>query len=157
MTIALIFVLEIVCDVLRWVFPRTTVPIYISSIVTFIVTATLIACYVSAAVSIARRIGTRGKKVVRHMTLRITVSSLGYVICLAALIAFAVAYTEVWGRAMTLNAVYLGLNLAGIMQVLALRPIRPSKSSKSKSSSNHSVEGTHSAKLALDTPDPSSK
>lgn len=132
-----LFVIEAILATVRALVPQSVLPVYISSIVAFIVEVTLVVCYLSAAVAIARRIGTRGKTLVRKMTVRIAVSSGGYVICLAALISFAVAYQQVWGRAMTLNSVFVGLNLAGLMQVLALRPVpRKSKASKDASSSH---------------------
>jgi len=119
-------------------------PIYLTSVASFLVQLTLVVCYLTAAVAIARRIGSHGKKVVRRMTLRIVVSCLGYFICIAAIIAFALAYRHVWGRAMTLNAVFVGLNLAGLMQVLALKPA-PQQSKSSKSSSHkHGSSKTHS-------------
>lgn len=132
--IVVLFVIEAITTALRAVFPRSVLPDYVSAVVAFIVDVTLVVCYISAAVAIARRIGKRRKRIVRQMTIRITVSSLGYFICIAGIIAFALAFQNVWGRGMTLNAIFVGFNLAGLMQVLALKP---APQHKLKSSSHH--------------------
>ena len=133
--IVFLFAIEIVLSTVRALYPNSVAPSYASPVVAFIVQLTLIVCYLSAAVAIIRRIGSRGKTIVRRMTIRIAVSCLGYIICLAAIVAFSLSYQAVWGRGMTLNAIFLGLNLAGLMQVLALKP-SPQHSKSSKSSSH---------------------
>lgn len=136
----LLFVIEAAMEAVRVLFPQSLIPIYVSCIVAFLVETALVACYLSAAVMITRRIGRHGKNAaVRSMTVRIAVSCVGYGICLASMIAFAVAYQHVWGKSMTLNAIFLGFNIAGIMQVLALKPAKEPKPSSASISANTSA------------------
>lgn len=156
--VVILFVLEAILATVRAIVPSSPFPIYVSSVVTFVIEVTLVACYLSAAVAIARRIGKHGKRAVRQMTLRITVSCLGYVICIAALIAFSISYQQVWGRSMTLNTIFIGFNLAGLMQVLALRPApqhgSSSRNSAGSASMNHLSSKTASHNGKDSAPDP---
>lgn len=97
-------------------------PIYVAAVLMIVCQITLVVCYLSAALAIVQRIKNRGKKLVRKMTFRIAISSVGYIICIAATISFALWFPHPWGRFMTLNSIFIGLNVAGLMQVLALKP-----------------------------------
>jgi len=146
----LIFAIEIACNVLRVVLPAIPFPVYLSSALGLLVALVLVICYTTAAVAIIRFIGPHRKTAVRKMTIRMVISSIGYWICIGSLIAFSISYQEVWGRSMTLNAMFLGLNLAGLMQVLALRPNAP----KSGSEDAHSAPlNTNSSNKILETVD----
>lgn len=138
-SVLVIFLIEIVCNILRVTLLLAFAPVYISTAMLFIVTFTLVVCYLSAAIRIGRRIGHHGKSVIRRMTLRIALSSLGYIIIIIAAIVFAAVYHYVWGRSMPLNAIFVGFNLASIMQVLALKPIQHSSSQEKHSSSTPSA------------------
>jgi hypothetical protein len=71
------------------------------------------------------------------MTLRVAISTAGYVIMFVALICQATMAERVWARQLTLNGMFVGVNWASLMQVIALRPIG-SQSATTSSTGKHS-------------------
>jgi hypothetical protein len=145
--VATLFIIEIICDVLRVTLKRLGFsPIIISIILYVIVAVTLIACYVSCAIAIGRRIsGSMGKRRAKvwAMSLRIVISSSGYLIMVISIIIFAIVQQRVYGRGASLSAVFIGINLAGLMQVLALRPIKMDRSHSHSSKTGSGKTGSH--------------
>jgi hypothetical protein len=138
-TVIGLFLIEIICSALRAILKDSPVsPIFISIAIYLITATALIVCYITCAVAIAKRIGAFGgqgrKGKIRTMSLRIALSSGGYVIVVISIIMFAIFSQRVWGRSMTLNSVFIGLNLAGFMQVFALKPVKTSASSTKSNS-----------------------
>lgn len=137
-TVVILFIIEIICDVLRIAGKGIRLnPIYISAAICAIISIILIVCYVSCAIGIATKLsGKMGNRrnQVWTMSIRIAISSLGYTIVVVSMICLGVFLQRVWGRPMTFNAIFVGLNLSSIMQVIALQPIsrRGPRSSKSK-------------------------
>ena len=88
----------------------------------------------------------RAKRAVHLMSVRVAASSLGYVLFAVIWILYIVYAGLPWGVQLTLNGAFLGDNIAGMLQVVAIRPIHPNrkvrKRSSATASSSDNIKGT---------------
>lgn len=145
LAIGILYSVEIIANILRVVLINTgSTAIYISLALYLLIATSLAVCYIVTALMIKKRVAEMGiksgKGIIRSLTTRIVVSSSGYIVYIISLIAYAIFNQQVLGRQICLNICFIGLNLAGIMQVYALRPTGNyrSTSGRSKPSSSPS-------------------
>lgn len=143
--IGFLFVIEIVCDALRLSTQKLgPISIYISLALYLLVAVVLAVCYVATSALIMRKISElgvkSGKRLIRKLTLRIVISAGGYFVLILGIISFAIFSQFVMGRAVSLNIIFIGFNLAGIMQVIALRPMHKPKSSSHPSKLSSGID-----------------
>jgi hypothetical protein len=139
-----LFLIEIICSALRVTLNGKVSfsPNYVSTFVYFVISIALIVCYIWTAIAVARRLNSmehvKARRSIVNMTIRVGVSSLGYIIFAACMILFLFVASRPWGLTIIMNMAFLGHNFAAMMQVVALRP----NVARVSSSSNPTAQGT---------------
>ena len=72
------------------------------------------------------------------MSLRVAASSSGYILFAIVWILYVIYAGHPWGVQLTLNGAFLGDNIAGLLQVVAIRPIHPNRKVRKRSSATAS-------------------
>ena len=142
-----LFVIEIVVSTLRstvqGVLPIS--PNYISIILYGLTAIALIIFYLTTAIAVMLRLrkmkNDRAKKAVQLMSIRVAASSIGYFLFFVVWILYVFYAGMPWGVNLTLNGALLGDNIAGLLQVAAIRPIHPNRKVRKRTSATGSSEG----------------
>lgn len=138
-----LFVIELVCTILRTVLPQTTYNATTASIAFYIVvTVILTICYIATTVAIMKRINemsaNRSERI-RLMTVRFLLSSVGFVATIILEICAAILQGDPWGAIVSYPLLFAALNFTTLLQVLGLRPIAPH--GRSVNTANRSSNG----------------
>lgn len=131
--IVVLFAVEIICGALRATV-QGKVPVspnYISVGFYLIVALVLIIAYITVTILVINRLrkmrNPRSKHAIRVMTLRVAASTSGYALFAIGFILYSTIAGRPWGVTISLNLAFLGENIAGLLQVIAIRPISASK------------------------------
>lgn len=141
-----LFIIEIICSALRVTLQNKVSfsPNYISTFIYFAITIILIVCYIWTAVAVALRLAkmdqVKARRSIINMTVRVSVSSIGYLFFAICMILFLFVASKPWGLTLVLNGAFLGENFAAIMQVIALRPVVTRISSSSNPTARRTNE-----------------
>lgn len=141
-----LFIIEIVCSALRVTLQNRVAfsPNYVSTFVYFVITIILIVCYIWTAVAVALRLAKmdqiKARRSIVNMTIRVSISSIGYITFAICMILFLFVASKPWGLTLVLNGAFLGENFAAIMQVIALRPVITRISSSSNPTARRTNE-----------------
>lgn len=119
---------EIISNVIR-----TKVPVkgkfntvYLTQAFYIVTCIILVICYLVCAHEITRRLSSgnhvKRKRYIRNMNIRFAVSTAGYIIFIISMAASIPVVSHPWGFKCVFNGMFLGLNIAGILQVYSLKP-----------------------------------
>jgi len=166
LVIFVLFAGEIISNVVR-----TKVPVkgkfntvYLTQAFYIVTCIILVICYLVCAHEITRRLSSGGtvkrKRYIRNMNIRFALSTAGYIIFIISMAASIPVVSHPWGFKCVFNGMYLGLNIAGILQVYSLQPqgnhsSTSSRGTTKKSGTNsdplspHSLNTSHSSSSAV--------
>jgi len=139
--IVILFLGEIITSAIRSTIPitGTNISSYISQVFYVIVAAVLTVAYAVCAYQTYRRLAAFGEassRPIRNLSLRILLSTIGYLLFIVLVILLVPFYGSPWGWKLILNTMFFAENLTGILQVYSFIPpdLHKSRRSNSKSS-----------------------
>lgn len=155
-----LFLVEIICNILRALFEGklSISPNYISIALYLVVSVSLIIFYLVVTARVIKRLqemqhNRRAKLAIRVMAARVATSTSGYAMFTIGFILYVLFASRAWGLQLSLNLVFFGENVAGLLQVIAIRPIRASKKRAPRYNSN----GTTGPTLGIESPEASKR
>lgn len=128
--IALLFIGEIICDVVRVLLPVARLnPVYFTQAFYVIISLILTVCFIICAVQISARLprSKTSKTAIRALTLRFVLSTGGYISFIILTIMLVPWFGEPWGWKIILNLIFLSSNVTGLLQVYSFIPPQISK------------------------------
>jgi len=125
LVIAILFVCEIITSATRTALPITSFnPVYFSQALYVIVAAALTVSYIICAVQIRNRVASTNapKRSLRNLTIRFTISTVGYVMFIVLIILSIPYMGKPWGWKILFNLIFFSVNITGLLQIYSFVP-----------------------------------
>jgi len=151
--IIVLFLGEIITSAIRITIPitGTNVASYITEVFYVIVAAGLTASYAVCAYQTYLRLSTSGvsssSRAIRNLTLRILISTSGYVLFIILAILLVPFYGNPWGWKIVLNTMFFAENVTGVLQVYSFIPPDMRRTSSSASRSAVKISNRYTSEI----------